>query len=101
LAEANRRFPNGKMACYWVDRRAGHDPYPRIDQRFAIVEVMRWLRIVHRVKDPTREFALRDAQKATKIGRRLGDPWYERVALVLVDRRLISPDSLSDRHLRS
>ncbi|MEM8598728.1 MAG: hypothetical protein AAGF99_02310 [Bacteroidota bacterium] len=89
------------MACSWADRRAGHDLYPEVNPRFAIAEITRWLRIVDRVKDPKREFALSEALKVTKIGRRLGDPWYERVALILVDRRLISPNSFSGRHFRS
>lgn len=83
--EARQRYPEYSVDCYWVDRRPGFDPYPNVDERFAIVKVVWWRTIVEEVSDATQHIALREVLPKVTVGRQIGDPWYENLVGILVE----------------
>ncbi len=82
--EAFRRWPSSQLGCSLARRWPGHDPRPDVDANYEIIEVFVWKTIVDDVKEPEREVAHADLPRGVRVNRKIGDPWYEVLAHVLV-----------------
>jgi len=78
------RLPHVRVTARFTERWAGHDPLPDLDPWFGIVQVDRWRRVVAAVTDPETEIDVRAIPAGVRYSGRLGDPWYDPFAYVLV-----------------
>ena len=83
-ARAIDMWPGRRITGSLAERRPGDDPSPDVDPDFGIIEVHRWRTIVDRVTDPEEQVALGDLPSAVRAHRKVGQPWYELVAHVLL-----------------
>jgi hypothetical protein len=83
-ARASGVWPGRRVTASLADRRPGDDPRPDLDADFGIIEVHGWRTIVERVHDPVGEIALEALPAPVRANRRVGQPWYETLAHVLL-----------------
>ncbi len=84
VARAAERWPGRRVGGSLAKRWPGYDPRPEIDDFFGIIEVYQWKTIVHRVTDRESEVALDDLPAGVRVNRKVGQPWYETLAHVLL-----------------
>ena len=82
--QAKTAWPGVQVGCGFLKRSFGDDPRPDIDPACKIIEVFQWLKLVAVVTDRTVERALSDIPSSVRASRKIGDPWYEVIAHVVL-----------------
>jgi hypothetical protein len=83
---ATSRRPDQKYMCIIVDRRHnGYDPFPDLAKSVAVLELLRWVRIVEDTAPPSSGIRLSEVPEPVRRNRRVGDSWYIVEAFILVD----------------
>lgn len=98
---ACRRWPESDLDCSMALRRPGHDPRPEIDVMYGIIEVYAWRRVVENVQDPTKEIAHSQLPPRVRPNRKVGDPWYDVLAHVLLRGANLEARSRDQRNLNT
>src|SRR5437763_1058868 len=70
---ATSRRPDQKFMCQLVDRRHyGYDPFPDLAKSVAVLELLRWVRIVEDTAPPSSGIRLSDVPKPVRRNRQVG-----------------------------
>jgi hypothetical protein len=78
------RLSHVRVTAHIAERWRGHDPLPDLDPWFGAIQVDRWKTVVSVVTDPETEIDVRTIPPQIRYSGRVGHPWYEQVAYVLV-----------------
>jgi len=78
-----RRWPRFRVGCTWLEQVCHHQ-LPDVSTGHDILQVVRWLRIVETVIDSDHQTTLSQLPAVVARNRRIGDPWFEPLAYVVV-----------------
>lgn len=101
VARAAERWPGRRVGGSLAKRWPGYDPRPDVDGYFGIIEVYHWKTIVDRVTHPESEIALDDLPAGVRANRKVGHPWYETLAHVLLPKTNLETRPTAERGLNT